>query len=414
MAAALPEASSARRLRLSPTTRRPPVRPTRSHSRLCPSRGVSGAAALVLVAVGLAVPVRAQAPAVPESGELGLALRLELEAPAAAPAALDATMAYVPLRDHRLAAVDLAHGRTAWTLPLAATTAPALGDGLVFVATADQVTALAPDGAVRWRLPLAGGVSAALLWDTGWLIVPAGGDVLCLRAADGTVLWSHRTSSTVSARPAIAADRVYVSLEDGRVVALGLRDGAPVWERRLGGRAGPVLALDDRLFVGSADRFFYCLATKDGGQRWRWRTGGIIVGSPAVDEQRVYFNSWDNTLRALNRGNGHLRWRTHLPLRPSGGPLRLGRLLFVAGLAADVRAYRVETGRPAGRFTRPAELATPPQIVPHDVPDLQGLLLLTLTGELMVLQRRIEPAIVPLPQGLGVAVPLEAPPAPES
>jgi hypothetical protein len=131
-----------------------------------------------------------------------------------------------------------------------------------------------------------------------------------------------------------------------------------------------------------------------------------------VDEERVYFTSWDNALRALNRGNGHLRWRTNLPLRPSGGPLLLGRLLFVAGLAADVRAFRAENGVAAGRFTQPAELAVPPQVVPHEVPDLRGILLVTLTGELHVLQRRIEPAIVPLPQPLGVEVPLEAPPVP--
>jgi hypothetical protein len=107
-----------------------------------------------------------------------------------------------------------------------------------------------------------------------------------------------------------------------------------------------------------------------------------------------------------------LRWRTNLPLRPSGGPLRLGRLVYVAGLAADVRAYRAHTGVAAGRFTRPAELAAPPQLVPHAVPDLEGLLLLTLTGELYVLQRRIEPAIVPMTQVVGVEVPLEAPPVP--
>ena len=38
-------------------------------------------------------------------------------------------------------------------------------------------------------------------------------------------------------------------------------------------------------------------------------------------------------------------------------------------------------------------------------------MLLTRAGDLQVLRRRIEPAIVPLDYPLGVPVPLEAPPA---
>jgi outer membrane protein assembly factor BamB len=371
----------------------------------------TGLMALLLLAASPAL-AGAQAPAAPESGALDAVVRLELGAPAAAQAALIAGTAVVPLRNGHLVAIDVEAGRVRWSIPRVTTTQPAAGGGLVFVGGEDRVSAHAADGTDAWMVSLPGAGSAPLLWDSGWLVVPAGSEVVCLRAADGEVLWRHRGPSPVSAQPAIAADRVYVSFADGRVVALGLLDGAPVWERQLGDAPGPVLALDDRLFVGSRDRFFYCLSTANGRQRWRWRTGGIIVGPPVVDEERVYFTSWDNALRALNRGNGHLRWRTNLPLRPSGGPLLLGRLIFVAGLAADVRAFRAENGVAAGRFALPAELAVPPQVVPHEVPDLRGILLLTLTGELHVLQRRIEPAIVPLPQPLGVEVPLEAPPVP--
>lgn len=349
--------------------------------------------------------------AVPESADLQVSVRVNLEAAPAAQAGLDASAAYVPLRDGRLVAVDLTRGTVRWSIDLATTFAPVTGDGLIFVSGEDRLTALDADAAVRWRLPMPGGFAAPLFWDAGWLIAGTpGGEVLCIRAADGQVLWTRQLGSPLGARASIAADRVYLPLNDGRLVALALASGEPAWEHQLGDTPGPALVLEERLFVGSKDRFFYCLSTRDGDRKWRWRTGGHIVGAPVVDTERVYFTSLDNVLRALDRNNGSQQWKRGLPLRPSGGPLLVGRILFIAGIAAEVRAYRVDDGSPAGQFEVPMELAAPPQLMPDDIPELTGILLLTLTGELQVLRRQLEPAIVPFTGLVGMPIPLGAPP----
>jgi outer membrane protein assembly factor BamB len=251
------------------------------------------------------------------------------------------------------------------------------------------------------------------LWDTGWLVAGTTlGDVLCIRAVDGHVLWTRALGSPVKARPSIAGDRLYLSLEDGRVMALGLTNGAPIWEHMLGGTPGQVLAFEDRLFVGSKDKFFYCLSTKDGDQKWRWRTGGTISGMPAIDTKRVYFTSLDNVLRALDRNNGSQKWKAGLPLRPTSGPLLSGTLLYVGGVAAELRGYRAESGALAAKYDAPSDLAAPPQHVPGLIPELDTILLITRSGELQILNRRLEPAIIPLALPLGVEVPVAAPPVP--
>jgi outer membrane protein assembly factor BamB len=296
---------------------------------------------------------------------------------------------------------------------MAVTAAPAAGDGLVFVPQADGLAALAADGSRRWQLPVAGGFSAPLLWKAGWLVAAANnGDVLCLRASDGHIVWTARVTSPVHGRPALTADRVYVSLEDGRVVSHDLATGAVIWEQTLGGTPGPVLALDDRIFVGSADKFFYCLDANEGKRKWRWRMGAGIIGEPVLDHQHVYFVALDNVLRALHRWNGSQRWKQGVPVRPSGAPLLAGSILYVAGVAAELHAYRADTGAPAGRFAAPAELGSPPQLVGAEMDLLSAIVLLTRAGDLQVLRRRIEPAIVPLDYPVGVTVPLEAPPVP--
>jgi hypothetical protein len=101
-----------------------------------------------------------------------------------------------------------------------------------------------------------------------------------------------------------------------------------------------------------------------------------------------------------------------LPVRPSGAPLLAGSILYVAGVAAELHAYRAETGAPAGRFAAPAELGSPPQLVRAEMDLLSAIMLLTRAGDLQVLRRRIEPAVVPLNYPIGVTVPMEAPPVP--
>jgi eukaryotic-like serine/threonine-protein kinase len=303
-----------------------------------------------------------------------------LPAPPSAPPAFDDTQAYVPLRNGRLIAASLSDGAIRWSVDQLVTTAPAAGEDMAFVPSKDTVVALAgKTGSVAWHVSLDGAMPAVLLYDAGWLIVGTEkGELLALRAQDGTRLWQNVLGVPLVQPPALAGDRVFLPLNDGRVVALELRTGRPVWERRLGGPPGRILALGDRLFVGSEDKYFYCLEAKNGKVKWRWRTGGQITGMPSVDEKRVYFLSLDNQLRALNRGNGTQAWRTSLPVRALAGPLRMGDLLLVSGISPDVRAYRPTDGAPAGEATAAGELAAPPHIVA--APGAAGARLVVVTG----------------------------------
>ena len=108
------------------------------------------------------------------------------------------------------------------------------------------------------------------------------------RAADGLVLWRLDMGAALERGIAMTGDRFYLLMADGRVGSRSLRTGEPVWERKLPGKPTALLALDDRIFVGAEDKFLHCLSSDDGDERWRWRTGGSIIGTPAVDEDRVY------------------------------------------------------------------------------------------------------------------------------
>jgi outer membrane protein assembly factor BamB len=235
------------------------------------------------------------------------------------------------------------------------------------------------------------------VWDNGWLILTTtSGEILALRGTDGHVIWRRTLDSPAHGPPALAADRVYVPVDDGRIVALHVETGELIWERRLGGAATALLALDDRIFAGSTDNFFYAIDAAGGEIAWRWRTGADVVGTAVVDDETVYFVSLDNVLRALSRGSGVQRWARQLPLRPTRGPLLVGRTLIVSGIAAMLHAYNATDGTPAAELTIAGPLAGAPYAVPDPPAGLPQLLVVThdllqgATSTLFV--RRLEPA----------------------
>ena len=300
------------------------------------------------------------------------------------PPAYDATQAYVALRNNQFTAVSLANGKAAWSVECPMRTAPAAGGGLAFAGGDGFVQAHAQsDGKVQWRAPLEG-VVTSVYWDTGWLMATTDqGTLLAMRATDGEVLWKRALGLALQSAPAPAGDRLYLSLQDGSLMALSLNTGESIWTIHLPKPPDGILALDDRIYVGSQDNKLYCLSTKTGGIVWTWSTGADVIGVPAIDTEHVYFVSLDNVLRALDRKSGSLRWMRSLPMRPSSGPLLNGWTLVVPGVAGELHAYSSRTGTPTGDLVLQSELKLEMQMAapPHLTAD--NLLIVATKGGLM-------------------------------
>jgi outer membrane protein assembly factor BamB len=255
------------------------------------------------------------------------------------------------------------------------------------------------DGTPRWEVPLAEPLAGPLVLEQGWLLArTSAGSLLAFRAADGELIWQRPLGVAIQAPPVVAYGKVFASLADNRVMALDVATGEPAWERRIGGPPNEILAVGGRLYLGADDNFFYCLHTEYGEIAWRWRTGGDVVGAAAADDQRVYFASYDNLLRALDRGNGAQRWKRQLPVRAVGGPIRIGGIVIVRGLAPTLRAFATRDGAPAGEIPSTGELAAPPHVI-----DTEALpILVYVTRDLAkgatitAVTRSIEPAIAPM------------------
>jgi outer membrane protein assembly factor BamB len=315
-----------------------------------------------------------------------------LDAAPSTAAGFDTAAAYVPLKDGRLVAVDLETGVVRWSREVATAWPPESGDGLVFVVSDAAVQALdARTGAPRWQAALPGGAAAPLYWDTGWLIAstPAG-DLIAFRASDGARIWRQALGSPLSARPGPALDRLYVGLQDGRLLSLALATGELLWARSLSGQVTGLLALPDQLVAATRARRVHSLDLVSGRERWAWGAGGDVAGSPTADDRRIYFASRDNVVRAVDRRSGNLRWLAPLPSRPSGGPVVIAEAVVVPSVSRELAGFNAATGKPALTIAAAGEIGAPPFLrqTRHTGP---RLITLSLDGQLQGFGIRFEP-----------------------
>ena len=317
-------------------------------------------------------------------------------APAATPG-YDANTAYIPLKD-ALVAVTLDRGSIRWRLDVATPFTPATGEGLVFIVAEQAIEARdAQTGAVRWHTALPGGAAVPPYYDTGWLLAstPAG-DLVAMRASDGHVVWRRQLGAPLSGRPGPALDRLYLPLEDNRLVSVLLATGEIIWQRALPARVTSLLALDDQLVVGTAAKRLLSVGLRNGRERWGRTVGGDISGTAAADDKRIYFAARDNVLRAVDRGSGNLRWKANLPSRPAGGPLRLPDSLLMPMVSSEIQVYDPATGKPATSVRAAGEVGSQPFFRADAKLTSPQLITVSREGQLQGFGRRFEPVPQPL------------------
>ena len=202
--------------------------------------------------------------------------------------AFDGVRLYITTGFSEVAALNSASGEVIWRRKLLnpMRSAPTVRDGRVFVVTiANELFVLsAADGETVWShsgysevASLVGGASPAV--DSGIVIVPyTSGEIVALRVENGREVWRdtlpplQRTDPITSlahvrGRPVIDRGRVFVIGNSGRMVAIDLRTGYRVWEKKIGGVHGPWVA-GEYIFELSNNSEIICLSRRDGRVKW--------------------------------------------------------------------------------------------------------------------------------------------------
>jgi outer membrane protein assembly factor BamB len=284
--------------------------------------------------------------------------------------ALEADALYAASIDGSVHALDPKTGRTIWEARTKSRViaGPSVSGDLVLVGTLEgEVVALKrADGAEAWRSVLSSEVLSAPSGGGNIIVArTADGRQFGLSADDGSRVWSFdRTIPNLTlrglSRPLIVGSRVYTGLDNGKLVALNLADGAPAWEQNISVPTGrselerltdidaDLLAADNGIYAVTYGNDIALLDPTRGESRWR-RSIKSYTGMSA-GERALYVTDNDGVLWSLDAETGAVGWKQEgLKFRRLSPPGTFGGQVIAADFEGYVHVFEPRDGREVAR-----------------------------------------------------------------
>ena len=145
---------------------------------------------------------------------------------------------------------------------------------------------------------------------------------LALEARTGQRRWEIRTTGPVHTSPAIAGDKLYLGLQDWRVLALDRSTGQTRWEFQMQNPvAGSAAVAQGMVYIGSLDGFLYALDAATGKRIWQYKTQEQPLSPPAFSAGTLFVSSTEvSCMPACQTG-----YPSSFAPRPSARPPRCGQ-----------------------------------------------------------------------------------------
>ncbi len=112
----------------------------------------------------------------------------------------------------------------------------------------------------------------------------------------------------------VAHRRVFIGSADHGLYALSAQDLNVLWRFETRGpvQAEPLYAPDeDAVYFGSTDGSLYKVKARDGALEWRFNSNGEVAKAPIIDGDTLYCTNANDTLIAINKATGKLKWHQH-------------------------------------------------------------------------------------------------------
>ena len=199
---------------------------------------------------------------------------------------------------------------------------PAVVDGVVYAASAKGTISRIEDGKIVWKVEVGQALSAGV-GANGKLVVVGTpkGDVLAFSADDGKAVWKAKASSEILAAPVVGDEGVAVKSGDNQVFLFDALDGGRKWAYQ---RATPPLSVrsagspvfaDRYLFVGYPGGKLVALALQNGAPVWEGAVASPkgateldrvadVVATPVVDGRQVCAVAFQGRVACFDMGQG--------------------------------------------------------------------------------------------------------------
>lgn len=243
-----------------------------------------------------------------------------------------------------------------------------VGDNLVVVATVKgDVLAFDAAGRSIWKASVAGDVLAAPVVVGAKVIVrTADGRIFALNRIDGKRQWVFQRATpslTLRTNANVVSNRgtLYAGYPGGKVVAIEVEGGKPVWEatlslargatelERIADVAGVPVLDDTRVCAAVFQGRTGCVESLSGNVLWSREISS--ADGVAVDARYIYVADTEGNLFALDKTNGATLWKLEkLVRRDPGTPILVNGKLVVGDKDGLIHVMSTENGDLIGRL----------------------------------------------------------------
>ena len=167
---------------------------------------------------------------------------------------------------------------------------------------------------------------------------------------------------------AIDGDRLFVSNDDGHVLAYNAATGAELWDSELvragktgnrllfwkrraydGGISGGPAAANGIVVAGGRNGEVVALDAETGAERWAAKATSEVISTPLIAEGLVIVRSGDGRVFGFDAATGAQKWMfdrglPNLSVRGNGAPVAAGGLVYVGHDDGSVLALRAADG----------------------------------------------------------------------
>lgn len=203
------------------------------------------------------------------------------------------------------------------------------------------------------------------------------GKLYCLSTIDGAELWVVRglpqqASLGLNTSPAVEDDVVVVPYSTGDLIALRVADGSGLWSESLArtrttsqlaamsDAARPVIDNGTVFAIGHGGRMVATVA-KTGERLWTLSVPGIQP--PYVAGDSVFVVDTSGQLMAIHRRDGKVQWSTKLPGSNTwAGPVLANGILWLASKEGQLAGVDAATGRVTGEMSLGSPVYIPPVV----------------------------------------------------
>jgi outer membrane protein assembly factor BamB len=298
--------------------------------------------------------------------------------------ATDGERVYTASRDGDVVAIEPATGKTLWRVRTKAALAGGPGAGMGYLAlgtTNGEVILLdAATGDRKWQVPVGGEVLAAPAISTDVIVVrTVAGVLLGLATTVGRQLWREdqqipRLTLRGTGVPIIVDGSAICGFDNGRVLAVDLRNGDILWDQLVAPARGRtelerLVDIDSSVRVSGADLFVVSFQGRaamlaiDTGQAWWSRELSSHRGLD-FDEDRLFIAGSEGAVIALARRSGSEVWRQDsLRLRRLSAPAVVGSHVVVGDFEGFLHWLAVEDGRFVARIKAGDRLSNAPLVL---------------------------------------------------